>query len=52
MGLTKRIYSKLTAVSGTDGHEGAIRWNFEKFVIDIDGNVTRYAPQTLTEDIL
>ena len=46
------LFQALTAVSGTDGHEGEIRWNFEKFVIDLDGNVTRYSPQTLAEDIL
>ena len=46
------LFKALTKVKGIDGHEGPIRWNFEKFVIDLDGQVTRYAPQTLAEDIL
>lgn len=46
------LFHVLTEVTGVDGHEGPIRWNFEKFVIDSDGNITRYAPQTLAEDIL
>ncbi len=46
------LFKALTKVTGIDGHEGPIRWNFEKFVIDLDGQVTRYAPQTLAEDIL
>ena len=46
------LFKALTKVTGIDGHEGPIRWNFEKFVIDLDGKVTRYAPQTLAEDIL
>ena len=46
------LFRVLTEVTGVDGHVGPIRWNFEKFVIDSDGNVNRYAPQTLAEDIL
>ena len=43
------LFEHLTAVQGIDGHDGSVRWNFEKFVIDLDGNVTRYSPQTKPE---
>ena len=46
------LFESLTKVTGIDGHEGPIRWNFEKFVIDLDGNVTRYPPKALAEDII
>ncbi len=46
------LFKKLTAVSGIDGHEGPIRWNFEKFVVDSDGNITRHAPQAKPSDII
>ena len=46
------LFQALTQFTGTDGHKGAIRWNFEKFLIDLDGNVTRYAPQTSPENLL
>ena len=29
------LFHVLTEVTGVDGHEGPIRWNFEKFVIDL-----------------
>ncbi|DAC57813.1 MAG TPA: glutathione peroxidase [Candidatus Poseidoniaceae archaeon] len=45
------LFEHLTATRGVDGHEGSIRWNFEKFLIDFDGNVTRYSPQTKPEEI-
>ena len=28
------IYDELTAVADADGHDGDIRWNFEKFLVD------------------
>ena len=40
------IYDKLTKVADAEGHQGDIRWNFEKFVISADGNVTRFGPKT------
>ena len=46
------LFRVLTEVTGVDGHEGPIRWNFEKFVVDLSGNVTRYAPQIRAEDVL
>ena len=46
------LFNHLTAVTGVDGHDGSVRWNFEKFVIDSNGNIERFAPQTKIEDIL
>ncbi len=46
------LFNHLTAVTSVDGHDGSVRWNFEKFVIDCSGNIERYAPQTKIEDIL
>ena len=31
------IYDELTAVADADGHDGDIRWNFEKFLVAPDG---------------
>lgn len=39
------LYRELTAVADADGHDGDIRWNFEKFVVGRDGAVVaRFAP--------
>jgi glutathione peroxidase len=41
------VYQRLTAVPDADGEAGAIRWNFEKFVIDGSGEVVaRFRPTT------
>ena len=44
------IYQALTAVADAEGHTGDIRWNFEKFLIAPDGNVTRFSPMVAPED--
>jgi glutathione peroxidase len=45
------IYKALTPIAGPDGHNGDIRWNFEKFVVSADGKkVTRFSPKTKPED--
>lgn len=45
------IYKTLTAVKDATGHDGDIRWNFEKFVVSADGTkITRFAPKTKPED--
>ena len=46
------LFQQLTAVSDLDGYTGPIRWNFEKFIIDLEGKISRYAPQTLAEEIV
>lgn len=45
------IYQELTAVADASGHQGDIRWNFEKFVISADGtSVTRFNPKVKPDD--
>ncbi len=45
------IYAELTATADAEGHDGDIRWNFEKFLIAPDGTVAaRFAPQVEPED--
>src|SRR6187402_127858 len=37
------IYKSLTALKDASGHDGDIRWNFEKFVVSADGTkITRF----------
>jgi glutathione peroxidase len=44
------IYRELTQVPDAEGYSGDIRWNFEKFLIDPDGSVQRFAPAVTPED--
>jgi glutathione peroxidase len=44
------VYEILTAVEGDDGHSGDIRWNFEKFLVNPDGSVQRFAPLVNPDD--
>lgn len=45
------IYQALTPIADAAGHQGDIRWNFEKFVISADGgSVTRFSPKTRPDD--
>ena len=44
------IYDELTAVADAEGHDGDIRWNFEKFLVDPSGAVTRFSPMVTPED--
>ncbi len=46
------LYEELTKITAVDGHQGSVRWNFEKFLIDVEGNLTRYSPQTSVLDII
>jgi glutathione peroxidase len=43
------IYRELTGAADAEGHSGDIRWNFEKFLVDPSGAVTRFSP-TITPD--
>jgi glutathione peroxidase len=44
------LYEVLTATADADGVDGDIRWNFEKFLVDRDGDViARFAPQVEPE---
>jgi glutathione peroxidase len=39
------LYDELTKTQDVEGHDGDIRWNFEKFLVDRDGKVIgRYSP--------
>lgn len=45
------LYDQLTAVADADGRDGDIQWNFEKFLVDGDGNVVaRFAPTVVPDD--
>ncbi len=45
-----RVYDVLSAAEDAEGHTGDIRWNFEKFLVDGDGQVlARFAPTTEPE---
>ena len=45
------IYQALTPIPDASGHQGDIRWNFEKFVISADGSqITRFSPKTKPDD--
>ena len=46
------LFKHLTAVVDLDDYVGPIRWNFEKFIIDLEGEISRYAPQTSAEEIV
>src|SRR5881227_3037863 len=35
------IYAELTQTADAEGNAGDVQWNFEKFLIDRDGNITR-----------
>ena len=40
------LFAELAAVADGEGYTGDIRWNFEKFVLDREGNVVaRFHPQ-------
>jgi len=40
------IYAELTKTADAEGHDGDIRWNFEKFLVAGDGTViARFPPQ-------
>jgi glutathione peroxidase len=45
------IYKALTPIADASGHNGDIRWNFEKFVVSADGTkITRFSPKTKPDD--
>ena len=44
------LYDELTKTADADGHTGDIRWNFEKFLVDGDGEVlARFGPQVVPD---
>ena len=45
------LYGELTKTADAEGHEGDIRWNFEKFLISPTGDiVARYSPVVTPDD--
>ena len=38
------LYAELTAVADAEGKAGDIQWNFEKFLVTPDGQITRFRP--------
>ena len=46
------LFELLTKSTGEDGKTGDIRWNFEKFVISKDGDVSRYSSGESPLDII
>ena len=44
------IYEELVTVADAEGHDGDIRWNFEKFLVDPRGGVTRFSPMVAPDD--
>jgi glutathione peroxidase len=45
------VYQELTKSPDADGHDGDIRWNFEKFLVSPTGEVVaRFAPTVTPED--
>ncbi|MEU9994617.1 glutathione peroxidase [Streptomyces sp. NPDC048370] len=43
------LYAELTRVADAEGESGDVQWNFEKFLIGRDGQVTRFRPRTEPE---
>ena len=46
------LFENLSKVMDAGGYEGEIRWNFEKFVINRDGEVARVSSRDEPEDLL
>ncbi len=45
------LYDELTKTADAEGHDGDIRWNFEKFLVAPDGKVVaRYSPVVTPDD--
>ncbi|GLW09723.1 glutathione peroxidase [Microtetraspora sp. NBRC 13810] len=45
------LYAELTRTSDGDGEAGDVQWNFEKFLVDREGQVVaRFRPGTAPED--
>jgi glutathione peroxidase len=44
------LYVELTKVTDRRGKAGRVKWNFEKFVVQPNGEVHRFRPDTLPDD--
>jgi len=45
------LYRHLCSFADADGHAGDIRWNFEKFLVDSDGNAQRFSTRVQPKDL-
>jgi glutathione peroxidase len=44
------VYADLTVTADAEGHDGDIRWNFEKFLVARDGSVAaRFSPTVIPD---
>ncbi len=46
------LFGELCQSTDSGGHTGDIRWNFEKFLVSLDGTVTRYSSSALPNDMI
>lgn len=46
------LFQALSASSDASGYTGDIRWNFAKFVLNSEGNVSRFTSRDEPEDLL
>lgn len=44
------IYKVLKETPDQKGNSGRITWNFEKFLVNPDGRIKRFSPQTVPDD--
>ncbi|MFC4852020.1 glutathione peroxidase [Actinophytocola glycyrrhizae] len=44
------LYAELVTTGDADGEAGDVQWNFEKFLVDGSGAVTRFRPGVTPED--
>ncbi|UOR03175.1 glutathione peroxidase [Leucobacter allii] len=44
------LYAALRETPDAEGKAGRVQWNFEKFLVDADGRVTRFRPTTTPDD--
>ena len=47
---THPLYEELKKVADAEGHSGDVRWNFEKFLVGPNGEITRFSPMVTPED--
>lgn len=46
------LFTELCQSTGAGGNSGDIRWNFEKFLVEKDGSVTRFSSRDLPSNML
>ncbi len=46
---TAPLFEELKKTADADGHDGRVRWNFEKFLVLPGGDVRRFDPRTVPD---